>query len=355
MFLGFDRFFPLATCAVLATVFPGIAAGQQCSGQEGSLDVMLTCRNCSVGRAETGHWSFSTEPTITSVGRSPAAEGLRPGDVIVSIDGMLITSSAGGQRYSTLKAGEPVTLVVRRDGSLVSARYNTVPEECPRSSRGGMAAGSGATGAFGGGGSNASSASSASGRAAGARGQGGPDRPVLASNHSPRATFGFAITCSGCWLLDTDGDGAAGPIWSFTSSPEVYSVEPGSAAERAGMRRGDVITQIDGIEVTRPEAGMKFGSAHPGTWMGFTVRRGNTTHLVWITAQRPTNPTAVPAAASVSPAEKASTVSLQPIRYAGRLGDTDVEVRGSRQVVVDYSDDEIIIVSGDTTVRLKRR
>ena len=47
--------------------------------------------------------------------------------------------------------------------------------------------------------------------------------------------------------------------------------------------------------------------------------------------------------------------SANTIRYSGELGNVDIEIRGSRPVVVDESTDEIVIRTGDAEIRLKRR
>jgi S1-C subfamily serine protease len=55
---------------------------------------------------------------------------------------------------------------------------------------------------------------------------------------------------------------------------EVVAVEPGSAAARAGVRRGDLIVRVDGT--LAPDAGAivkMFGSAKPATFLLLTIRR----------------------------------------------------------------------------------
>jgi carboxyl-terminal processing protease len=77
-------------------------------------------------------------------------------------------------------------------------------------------------------------------------------------------------------------------LWLGTSSPDdtgkgavhVASVQPGSAAEHAGVRVGDVIEAIDGRavqgwSVTKVAAALRGG---PGSAVRLTVRRGATAH-----------------------------------------------------------------------------
>ncbi len=61
--------------------------------------------------------SFRSEPRVLSLDpHGPAAGRLRDGDVIVSLDGHLITTAAAGRLYSDPPIGRPVTITVRRAG-----------------------------------------------------------------------------------------------------------------------------------------------------------------------------------------------------------------------------------------------
>ena len=54
----------------------------------------------------------------------------------------------------------------------------------------------------------------------------------------------------------------------------VYQVQPGSAADRAGLRRGDVITALNGTAVTDPNSFRnQIASTAPGSEITLTVRR----------------------------------------------------------------------------------
>ena len=55
----------------------------------------------------------------------------------------------------------------------------------------------------------------------------------------------------------------------------VYDVVPNGAAAKAGIKKGDVIKRINGIEVkTRPEFQGQLAKYHPGTTISVTVSRG---------------------------------------------------------------------------------
>ncbi|HEY7768019.1 MAG TPA: hypothetical protein VIB55_07535, partial [Longimicrobium sp.] len=64
----------------------------------------------SDGRA---HTTFEGEPRISG---ARANGPLRDGDVLVAVDGQLITTREGGRRYSSIDPGERVRLSVRRGG-----------------------------------------------------------------------------------------------------------------------------------------------------------------------------------------------------------------------------------------------
>src|SRR5687768_13525048 len=85
----------LSTGSVLAQQTP-LPTPQRCeaSAQVGWLGISgLECSNCTMS---SERMSFSTEPRITAVATgSPAANVLRPGDVILSVNGSLITTTEG--------------------------------------------------------------------------------------------------------------------------------------------------------------------------------------------------------------------------------------------------------------------
>jgi S1-C subfamily serine protease len=54
----------------------------------------------------------------------------------------------------------------------------------------------------------------------------------------------------------------------------VLQVQPGSAAERAGIRKGDVITALNGVEVTDPNVFRNtVASTAPGSEVTLTIKR----------------------------------------------------------------------------------
>lgn len=99
-----------------------VAAAQEAQPPKpapGFLGVELLCSHCSV-RHQRGRtvWRFSEPPVVLSVHGGSAAEraGLEPGDALIRIDGVSLTSEEGGRRFGDLREGRPVAFVVRRDG-----------------------------------------------------------------------------------------------------------------------------------------------------------------------------------------------------------------------------------------------
>jgi S1-C subfamily serine protease len=106
-----------ALMVVLAAASASAQEAQVAKEERGYLGISLSCDYCSLKEdGEFAVWSFSAPPRITWVGeRSPAARaGLKPGDVIVAVDGVSVTSQEGGRRFGMLKAGVPVEFTVKR-------------------------------------------------------------------------------------------------------------------------------------------------------------------------------------------------------------------------------------------------
>ncbi len=428
--------------ARLALLVPALLAGADavvaqtsCSGRDpvGWLGISnVSCTNCYFAYPGEGQPTlFSTEPRIAALAPgSPAAPLLRVGDILVSIDDDLITTYAGGRRLSNLKPGESVTLGVRRNGELITHNFASLPAICPYDAR---VLGSRARAGFGRGKPGAAVAIPAP---KGSLTQVMPSR-VFAAGLLPRASFGFGITCSEC-MARPDEDGTL--VWQFRESPEIYSVESEGQAFRAGIRRGDLITRIDNVDITSAEGGRKFGQVQTGQNVRFTFQRGSSTMTRDLlaetrrgtvglmpmpsprSAQTENSMRAVRqlvdgirvqethARAQIEQLRQHEDLKLQELaqrlltqqteqtrkldelhtqltqierlrasatgvavgattqssgaverrpdgntnRYSGKLGQTDIEVRGPVGVYVERTDDEIIIYIGDSTIRLKK-
>ena len=303
--------------------------------------------NCAFSIFPDGRrlWSFRTEPMVRGISEGGPSDGIiEPGDIITAIDGNLITTREAGELFAMATPGEEVTLTVRR-GDRVSKHRITPTQSCERvtqrydhldvavvpvpdpapyvivevAPRVDIAL---------------------------------AEVPVVRSVF-PGGWFGFGINCNCDIKSSTEGEP---PVWRFREPPELYSVETGSPADRAGLRRGDVLLEIDGVELTTEVGGQKFGAVEPGQEVEFTYRRGGDTQSISIAAEirhvevlvsMPPEPDVAP------PAQ----LHIETLRYAGTVGDVDVEVRGGTSVIISVIKDgeEIEIVTSDSRIRLRRR
>lgn len=294
-----------------------------------------------------GIYRFRSEPLIESLDeRGPAIEVLEKGDLIVSINDHLITTREGGRLYSDPPIGHPVTLKVRRDGRerdviIVPA---AIERDDPRSLR---------------------------------RLPDLPEIPAVPSladvkiptlprialpdplnlialrRFSPSGWLGFALSCDKCtieWNKEEDRS-----EWTFETPPEVYSVDPDSPADRAGMRRGDILTHIDNIPLDTKEGSQRFSTIEPGDEVTWTYERdGGMYQAAFTVASGLWSLYEDDLPEGERPTYSDVPVKTPHLRYAGTLGSTKIEVRGVNPVVVSAKEDEgeIIITTSGTTIRL---
>jgi len=114
--------------------------------------------------------------------------------------------------------------------------------------------------------------------------------PVVAALF-PGGWFGFGIRCN-C-VVDVQGSGTH-PVWQFKEPPEVFSVERGTPADDAGMQRGDILLEIDGVPLVTEEGGRRFGAVESGQTVTFTYQRGGERREATVTAVRRVVPDAAP-------------------------------------------------------------
>jgi hypothetical protein len=191
---------------------------------------------------------FSTEPRVWRLD-APAAGVLRDGDQILAVDGALITTRDGGRRLANLRAGAPVALRIRRGRAEMRVSVTPRPGCNPPS----LAV-------------TATAARPETPERGSAEGRGAEDA-------GPRIYFGMELDCGDCgWRREGDAW-----RWHSTEPMRVKAAVPGSPAQRAGLRPGDVVLRINGHELTDRGAGQFFDRLSPGHPVRFEVRRGSRT------------------------------------------------------------------------------
>jgi len=159
-----------------------------------------------------------------------AAGGIQPGDVVTRFDGAPLQRDADlAWLASTAGVGKTVDIEVMRDGAAqtVKVKLEALPSDPDDASR--------------------------------------PDQDVRGQERT--VPLGLRI-------------GPVDPAWRARAGVEggvgILRVEPGSAAQRAGLQRGDVVLQIDGREVREPRAlGQALDALKPGQVTRLWVQRGD--------------------------------------------------------------------------------
>jgi hypothetical protein len=366
----------------------GVTIAASCSegwSTLGALGITEFSCDCTFDRDGNPAWRFRGEPEIRAVSSNgPASGRLRAGDVIVSLDGMLITTRAAGARLANLRPGVPLTLTVRRGDREVEVRI--VPDEpcdppvppvapmpttargvsTPRPPRATTARGVSIP-------RPPSAATAPEARTP------TPAMPVPPAPPAPTAWFGFGISCHNCeinvsnraaieqaedelrgLLYRSDSDSPQvqarvrvararvmnlrreGTTWRFNDYPTLFSVDRGSPADEAGLRRGDELLKIDGESLILPEGARRFSQVEPGQTVSFTYRRGGSERMVRVRAiERPGGTMTMAAGEGLSEAvanleriqtERAQTLNEQAARLEETVARASGEARaGSSQ------------------------
>jgi hypothetical protein len=294
-----------------------LAAQGACPNGPGSAFgiVGYQCANCGF-KQESGRpptYTFFAEPVVTQVDyRLGALTSNRPvivvdgvvqsgstavGDVIEAVDGHPITTQAGADLFTYPNAGAHSLTVRRgRDREVIDV---SVPASCATASSGATSASTGGTSSrrgddrvhlgvgIGAGNSSATGGTTTSGGSASSAGKGnGYGRgvpaffgdtieivngsPVIHSSGSSPAIgrFGFAVECSPSCSLNRSPSGAY--YYKYDGYPRIVEVRERSAADRAGLRVGDLITKVEGKSILNEDA---LRGSDQGNQLHITVRR----------------------------------------------------------------------------------
>lgn len=292
--------------------------------------------NCTIGSPDADNWAFRTEPRITSLEMDTrGGKILKIGDVITHVNGYLITTREGARALATIKPGQAVLLKVRRNGESLSFAI-TADATCSDDVRLGIYAPgrpqgyapkiSGTSpkpGVY-------SVTPRASGSGANVYTVAPSVLPALTAARS-RGSFGFGLMCSGNCEIRVEQDGGL----YFSEPPEVYNVERGSGADKAGVRRGDILTHVNGQSITTKQGGRTFGLAKAGESVRFTIRRGGSSRTVTLTAAPPARSN-VDLAKSSESLERAQTALRELQReQQTQMARIQDEIRASRAAEED--------------------
>ncbi len=226
----------LAALALLAA--PGFAQEKVCPGPA-QVDLGLTGFDCDACEMRvsggTAVMAFGAEPRLNAPRPGGPADGkIKPGDALVAVDGLLITTTAGSRRLTQAAAGKPLRLTLRRAGEELDVKIVPVGR-CLTSL---------------------------------AKAHEWPDTAGAAPR---RPRLGIGLTCWPCGRKIEAGTES----FSFATPPEVGLVQAGGPGARAGVRTGDRILEIDGVPLTTREGGRRIGALKEGQQVKLTILRGN--------------------------------------------------------------------------------
>jgi membrane-associated protease RseP (regulator of RpoE activity) len=254
----------IALAAALALAAP--AAAQVSAGVGGGVGVGVGVRRGWFGiqleenviQRGPGRVAYVQRPSISWVeSGSPAYQaGLRSGDTLVSINGLAFTAPEGFEAFANAVPGTAVRIVVRKAGQ--EREVSVTPIDNPSSTttqdfymqrlrtaqRLGLTA-------------------------------------LRNAFRSPLGWLGMGLECEQCSVTNF-GQRMRGA--SFRQPPAVLTVDVDGPAHRAGLRRGDTLTTIDGVDLTSREGGQAFSAVEPGQRVTLGVRRGGAERRVMLTA-----------------------------------------------------------------------
>jgi hypothetical protein len=300
-----------------------------------------------VGTQEEGNrtWVFLSEPRVWKVDQEgPSGGKLEVGDLILTVNGQSVAEIGASKRLQYPEPGEELVLTVRRNGkekdfTIMATKFKLDEDifsdhEIFRVD---------STGTF-------SIRSPLPSKAT-------STMVTEVQSAEPRVSrtrswFGLGLETGGIVVTHPGQEHA---YIYFDNLPQIYSVDKNSPAARAGLQRGDVITHINSLPLDRDEGGRLFSSVEPGEEIEFVILRNGKSQAVTLVAEEHPEIHLVKVHTPVRFIMRELEDREKHLRYAGTLGDTDIEVRGVGEVSVTKFPTKISISTGDITVRLTRR
>lgn len=259
---------------VLSPILPPAQAVGQCSrGRTPVADLGIGIYHCVAGHCgiydgrDRRYYTFSVEPQIWKIRSGGPGDGLlQDRDVIVSVNGVLVTSREGGRALANLPPGTAVRLTVRRDGTerdvtIASGSICSIPMLIWTRDP-----------------TNAAPELRRPSPPASPSIDYEPEPPA-----PPTATLGIRVSCTGCgWYVDPEGI----LLWRSNSLPVIVELEPGGPADLAGLLPGDTITHLDGHSVLSASGGRRLATLAPDDRVVITYRRNGRSGTTVATAVR---------------------------------------------------------------------
>lgn len=280
------------TAAVFWLLIHPLQASAQCpDGRPPHIDPgipPLVCRGgeCELNRSDARgtYHVFTVEPVVYDPGLS--AGSLRDDDVIVAVDGALISTREAGERLAGVRHGEVVVLRIRRNGREESVRLvararcdgtglRLIDPQSAEQARIRMIF----------------SAAFEMVRGRNQEANRSYRELALKSNapgESARAPvdFGMALDCGNCGWRRVDGRLT---FWS-AASPIVVAVDSAGPAAAVGIRAGDVLVSLDGAQFVTVSDPAIWEALRPGRVARLVVQRGRVRIELVITPRRAGTP-----------------------------------------------------------------
>jgi hypothetical protein len=266
--------------------------------------VAYQCANCGFKQDTRPMYSFFAEPVVLEVN---GKTGINAGDVVEAVNGQPITTRAGADAFTYPASGSnSITIRRGRERQVVSVSVSAACGSTKRLSVGEIESvevikGPAAVLRYGPeaaqGGAlvvTTKNVLPVQGDSVRLRLRGEPDLVLLAPRASdplividgvvmgrgllertaPVGRFGFAFSCEPRCTASTGSDGALiYTYYKYRDFPPITAIGPGSAAERAGLKVGDVVVKVEGHSVLDDEGAKGLARLDRVDVLHLTVRR----------------------------------------------------------------------------------